>query len=249
MKESFILWSSSIIVVFLLSYFKSVFGEYYPITGTFSVEGKKVTYKLDKVEYGDVYKVMIRTDYENLKGEIVVKTNQNKEEIIELISEPKVISGEISKKKFGNKFNYYVNLKWNDTVYRIPSGDFIGFTFFGKIPKMINLLYYTLLYLVLILIIRTGLEIFKSTRKTKKLLVITSIVVITFVFMISPLFLSYKFEYINKSIPPIQNLFPINFLVITFIWIATTIYVFVKKKDKPISLISAIVCLLIYIFS
>lgn len=249
MKESLILWTSSIIVVFLLSYFKSVFGEYYPITGTFSVEGKKVTYKLDKVEYGDVYKIIIRTDYENLKGDIVVRTNQNKEEIIELISETEVISGEISKKKVGNKFNYYVILKWNDTAYRIPSENFIGFTFFGKIPNMINLLYYILLYLALILITRTGLEIFKSNRKTKKLLVITSIVLITLVFMISPLFLSYKFEYINKSIPPIQNLFPINFLVITFIWIATTVYVFVKKKDKPISLISAIVCLSIYVFS
>ncbi|MGQ9799528.1 MAG: hypothetical protein ACUVRG_09615 [Ignavibacterium sp.] len=60
MKESLILWLSSLVIVFLLSYFKSVFGEYYPISSTFSVNGQKVSYKLDKYEFGDTYKLMIR---------------------------------------------------------------------------------------------------------------------------------------------------------------------------------------------
>lgn len=72
---------------------------------------------------------------------------------------------------------------------------------------------------------------------------------LTFLMMINPLYLSYKFDYIKKSIPQIQNLFPLYLLLIVVIWIGVTVYVFLKKKDKPIVLITSIICLLIYLFN
>lgn len=249
MKESFILWLSSIVIVFLLSYFKSVFGEYYPITSTFSVNGQKVSYKLDKYEFGNTYKLIIRSDYKDLEGEVVINSGKSTNHSIKLQKDRDILFAEIRKKDVGSNFNYYIQLKSEDRSYRIPSNNDIEFVFFGKIPGMVNGLYIIFLYTGLILIVRSGLEIFKTNRRTKNYLVITSIVLLTLLMMINPLYLSYKFEYINKTIPPIQNLFPVHLLLITFLWIATTVYVFLKKKDKPLMLITSVLCLLIYLFS
>ncbi|WP_337872265.1 hypothetical protein [Ignavibacterium sp.] len=249
MKESIILWLSSLVIVFLLSYFKSVFGEYYPITSTFSVNGQKVSYKLDKYESGDTYKLIIRSDYKELEGEVIINSDKSKNHSIKLHKDRDILFAEIRKKDVGSKFSYYIQLKSEDRNYRLPSNNIVEFTFFGKIPGMVNGLYIIFLYTGLILIVRSGLEIFKTNRRTKNYLVITSIVLITLLMMINPLYLSYKFDYINKTIPPIQNLFPIHLLLIVLLWIATTVYVFIKKKDTPLGLITSILCLLIYLFS
>ena len=249
MKESFILWLSSLVIVFLLSYFKSVFGEYYPISSTFSVNGQKVSYKLDKYEFGDTYKLIVRSDYKNLEGDVIINSEKVKNYSIRLDKDREILFAEINKKEIGEKFNYHLQLKSEDKTYRIPSNGEVNFIFFGRIPKMVNWLYVIFLYTGLVLIIRSGLEIFKSNRRTKNFLVLTSIVLLTFLMMINPLYLSYKFDYINKSIPPIQNLFPLYLLIIVAIWIGTTVYVFLNKKDKPIVLIASIICLLIYLFS
>lgn len=249
MKESLILWLSSLIIVFLLSYFKSVFGEYYPVTGTFSMEGQKISYKLDKIEYGDVYKLLIRTDYNNLEGKVILNSERVNKYTINLIKDDKILFAEINKKIVGNNFTYSLILNGNNREYHIPQDGVINFIFFGKIPKMVNWLYVLFLYSGLILIMRSGLELFKTNRRTKNFLIITSIALLTFVMMINPLYLSYKYEYINKSIPPIQNLFPATFLIITILWFSVTIYVFMKRKDKPVVLVVALVCLLIYLFS
>jgi hypothetical protein len=249
MKESLILWLSSLVIVFLLSYFKSVFGEYYPISSTFSVNGQKVSYKLDKYEFGDTYKLIVRSDYKNLEGDVIINSEKVNNYSIKLSEDQEILFAEIKKKDIGEKFNYHLRLNADDKIYRIPSNGEVNFIFFGKIPKMVNWLYIIFLYTGLVLIIRSGLEIFKTNRRTKNFMVLTSIVLLTFLMMINPLYLSYKFDYINKSIPPIQNLFPLYILIIVVIWIGTTVYVFLKKKDKPIVLIASIICLLINLFS
>jgi len=249
MKESIILWLSSLIVVFLLSYFKSVFGEYYPVSSTFSVNGQKVSYKLDKYEFGNTYLLMIRSDYNNLKGEVIINSDIVKNYSIQLKNDKDLLSASINKKEVGKNFEYFIQLKSEDKTYRIPSDGYIKFEFFGKIPPMVNALYVIFLYTGLVLIIRSGLELFKTNRRTKNFLVLTSIVLLTFTMMINPLYLSYKLDYINKSIPPIQNLFPLYLIIIFISWIGLTVYVFLSKKDKPIVLITSIFCLLIYLLS
>ncbi len=249
MKESIILWLSSIVIIFLLTYFKSVFGELYPITGTFSIDGQKISYKLDKVEFGDSYKLLIRTDYKDLNGQLIISSDKVKNYTIELNKNDKILFAEIDKKIVGNNFSYYLVLSGNQRNYRIPQNGEIRFFFFGNIPKMVNWLYIIFLYSGLIMMLRTGLEPFKTNKRTKKFLVITSIILLTFLMMINPLYLSYKFEYINKFIPPIQNLFPIHFVIITLLWIMITVFVFIKKQDKPIVLISSLISLIIYLFS
>ena len=76
MKQQLILWISSIILTFLIGYTRNVTDEYYPVTGTLGIEGQKVSYKLDKVHYGDEpYKLIVLTEYDELSIKCVWKSD------------------------------------------------------------------------------------------------------------------------------------------------------------------------------
>ena len=53
MKNQIILLLSALIIAFLTGYIESVTDADYPVTGTFGINGKKVSYKLDKTHFGD----------------------------------------------------------------------------------------------------------------------------------------------------------------------------------------------------
>ena len=78
MKNEIILWLSSLIIVFLIGYFKNVTNFDYPITSTFGIEGKKVSYKLDRVCYDKhSFKNFILSDVEGLNGKLIwIKDDQ-----------------------------------------------------------------------------------------------------------------------------------------------------------------------------
>ena len=75
-KEIIILWLASFVIVFLAVYISNIIDEDYPITSTFGIDGKKVSYRFEKVHYGkDDYKIIIRTDVTDLTGKLFWKSN------------------------------------------------------------------------------------------------------------------------------------------------------------------------------
>ena len=73
-KEIIILWLASLVIVFLAVYISNILDEDYPITSTFGIEGKKVSYRFEKVHYGNGdYNVIIRTDVADLAGKLFWK--------------------------------------------------------------------------------------------------------------------------------------------------------------------------------
>ena len=89
----------------------------------------------------------------------------------------------------------------------MPDNQKVTLTFFGKIPVAINILEFLLLYLGLILAVRTGLEYFNNGKNSKKLGVFTVVFFLTLIALINPLYLTYKYGFINTSIPPINKTF------------------------------------------
>jgi len=72
MKNEIILWFSSILIVFLIGYIKNVTNKDYPITNTFGIEGRKVSYKLDKISYDkSIYKNILISDIQALAGKLI----------------------------------------------------------------------------------------------------------------------------------------------------------------------------------
>jgi hypothetical protein len=248
MKNEFILWISSLILVFLIGYLKNVTDKNYPVTGTFGIEGKKVSYKLDKNFFEKTsYKNIIISDINGLKGELILL----KDGIQRTISYKEIKGGlecEIPRLKPGEEINYKIVLTYGEKSFEIPPNGFITLTFWGNVPSGVKVLYFILLYGGLLLSFRCLLEIFNKSKNLKKYTIFNCVLFLTLASLISPLQNSYKLGAINNYIPPIIDLLNAILLVILFIWIIGTVLLFYKKITRSIIIIITSATVILFFF-
>lgn len=248
-KEKIILWCGAFVITFLTSYLSILLSPDYPVSGTIGIEGKKVSYKFDKTHFGkDNFEIIIRTDVKDLTGKIFWKNDSSIEPLItDLNKIDLILSGKIPLQKPDSKIEYYVMVYYGDKSFRLPAASNIDLKFYGNIPAAVSFLQFFSLYLGLLLSIRAGLEYFSEKERIKKFEIFTCIVFIILTIMINPLYLSYKFGFINSSVPSIVRLFPPKLVSILFVWIISTILTFSIKKYKIIPVIAAIITMLLFI--
>lgn len=234
MKNQIILWLSSLVLTFLIGYFKNVTDTNFPITGTFGIEGNKVSYKLDKVSYDKtVYTNIIISDIEGVKGKLIFKKDGIEEQFFYREID-RGLEVEIPKLKAGKSIDYKVELLYKDRTYDIPAKDYITLTFWGNIPTAVNVLTFILLYGGLLIALRCFLEIFNEDKNLKKYAFITCTIFLTLNALIIPLRNSYKLGAINNYIPPVTDIIDPVLLTILFIWIFGTIIMFYKKYTRTV---------------
>lgn len=249
-KQSLILWIGSIVIVFVISYLNKITSAEYPVTGTIGIEGKKVSYRFQKINYGNNdYTFEIRTDLDSLEGKYYYK-NPNSEvwQSEHLKSKRFLLVGTLPKQKPETSLEYYAELNAKDRALVIPDSKKVTITFFGKIPIVIDVLQFILMYAGLMLAVRAGLESFNNNITTKKIAVMFLIIFLTLNALINPLYLTYKYGFINNTIPSIERLFDPAVFMIFILWIVTTILLFTRPKLKYTSLVSAVLTLLIFYF-
>ena len=249
-KNNFILWIGAFVLTFLTLYITNLFSDEYPVTGTIGIDGKKVSYRFEKVHHiNSSLEIIIRSDVDSLSGRIFWRLSNNRQNwnVIELNDSSGNLKAIIPNQKPLDKIEYYAELIHKDNKYLVPDNKKVSLMFYGKISPMLKVLQFMLLYIGLFLSVRTGLEYFNDSEKSKKFVVLTGIVFLTLTLLINPLYLTYKFGYMNHNIPAIANLFPIGFMLITLLWIVTAIILFNKKEWKITSLLSVLASIIIYI--
>ena len=249
MKRNILLWIASFVVVFVAAYLSNLIDKDYPITSTIGIEGKKVSYRFEKISYGkDDYKFILRTDVTDLTGKLFWK---NKIDTMwqseQLKKSDLVLTGNIPVLKPEKSLLYFAELNYKGKKYLIPDNQKVNLTFYGKIPIAVNVLEFLLLYLGLVLAVRTGLEYFNNGSDSKKLGVLTILLFLTLIALVNPLYLTYKYGFINSSIPPIQRLFLWTDLTIFALWIITIVTIFKSNKFNLLPLVTAVITLLIIV--
>ncbi len=136
MKNQVILWLSSIIIVFLIGYVKNVTYKYYPVTGTFGIEGYKVSYKLDQETFDQSsYKNIIISDIKGLTRKLIWFKEDERNELTFRKIDKRLVC-EIPILKPGQKITYKILiLNYKNRTYKIPEKDFVRLTFWGNIPS------------------------------------------------------------------------------------------------------------------
>lgn len=248
MKSELILWLSSIILVFLIGYVKNVTDKDYPITGTFGIEGKKVSYKLDKISFDKkIYKNIIISDITGVKGKLIWV----KDGTLHEVSYRQVRSGlecEIPRLNPGQQINYKIVLTYEEKTFEIPSEGLTTLTFWGSIPSGVKTFSFIFLYGGLLMSFRCLLELFNNNKNLKKYAVITSTLILTLASIIIPLRNSYKLGAINNYVPPIFDLLNPILLVILFLWIAGTVLLFHKKYTRSIIIMITSASIILFFF-
>lgn len=248
-KETVILWIASFVITFVVVYLTNLFSKGYPISGTIGIEGKKVSYRFEKVHYGkDDVTILIRSDINNLTGKVFWKlSNDSSWSSVNMIESDLILSAKFPSLKADHKLQYYIELFYKDKKYSLPDNQKVEMKFWGNIPSMLKALQFILLNLGLLLSVRVGLEYFNPKEKIKKFEIFVVIIFLILTVLVNPLYLSYKYGFINSSIPTINKLFPFKELSLSAMWIITIILTFNLKKYKLIPLISAALTILIFI--
>ena len=248
-KNAIILWIASIVTTFLSIYLSNLIDRDYPVTGTLGIGGQKVSYRFEKISYGNEdYKLIIRTDLEDLSGKLFWKNKADKMwQSEQLQKSDLVLTGFIPSLRPGQSLVYFSALYYKDKKYVIPDNQKVSLTFFGKIPVAVTVLEFLLLYLGLVLAVRTGLEYFNKGKNSKKLGVFTIIFFLTLIALINPLYITYKYGFINSSIPPIDKLFLWSDLTIFILWVVTIVTIFRSEKIKFLPLVTAVLTLMIFV--
>ena len=249
-KNNIILWIASFVIIFLTVFLTNLLDEEYPVTGTLGIDNKKVSYRFEKTHYGnDDFKLIIRTDTDEISGKLFWKIKSDSVwNSVELIKSNLILQTKIKPLKPLNRLFYFVELNHNNKKYLLPDNKKVELTFYGKMPVMAKVLRFLLLYLGLLLSVRTGLEYFSQSEKTKKFGFLVAIIFLTLTALINPLYLTYKFGYMNSVIPEISDLFPVGLVLLNILWILALVLMFRFKEIKSTSLITAGVTILIYVF-
>lgn len=249
MKNEIILWFSSILIVFIIGYIKSVTDKDYPITGTFGIEGKKVSYKLDKVSFDkSSYKNIVISDIIGLTGKLVLM-NDDQETEFPFKEIDKGLECEISNLKPGQKIKYKIILHYSNRIYEIPEKEFVSLTFWGNIPSTINILNFILLFGGLLMSVRSSLELFNKNKNLKKYAIIICTLLLTLVIIIAPLRNSYKLGAINNYVPQVTDLLQPELLLILFVWIVGTILIFNKKYVGVVTVFAVVATVFLFFFN
>lgn len=248
MKNEIILWLSSFAILFLIGYVKSVTDKDYPITSTFGIEGRKVSYKMDKVSFDKTaYTNLIISDIKGIKAKIILMDNN-------LINEfpfyevGKGLECKIPNLKPGTRVEYRIVISFNERKFEIPENEFVRLTFWNYIPSPIKILFSLLLYGGLLMAIRSLLEIFNSNKNLKKYLFIGCALFILLNIIVNPLYISYKLGAINKFVPSIGDLVNPFLIAILLLLIAGTILIFNKFHTKAITIIISFGAIVLFFF-
>ncbi|HEY6435687.1 MAG TPA: hypothetical protein VIY47_03790 [Ignavibacteriaceae bacterium] len=248
MKNEIILWVSSILIVFIIGYIKNVTDKDYPITGTFGIEGKKVSYKLDKVSFDkSSYKNIVISDVNGITGKFILWSDDRATEF-SFKEIDRGLECEISNLKPGQKIKYKIILSYANRTYEIPEKEFVSFTFWGNIPFSISILHFILLYGGLLMAVRSSLELFNNNKILKKYAIITCTLLVPLVIIIAPLRNSYKLGAINHYVPRVIDILQPELLLILFIWIAGTILIFNRKYVGVVTVFTVVATVFLFFF-
>jgi hypothetical protein len=251
MKQNIILWIAAIVIVFTAVYYKNLISHYYPVSGSFGIEGEKVTFKFDKIHSGrEDYTVLIRSDKKDLSGYIEWKhENEENWQSVPLESGEEILKGNIPNQPASTLINYRVILIHKGTSITLPRYEPVKLEFRNRISPAVNVLYYFFFFGGLVLAVRSGLEYFRSNSKVKALSVFAIIFFMLFSFIFSPLRNSYVSGFMGDYIPKPNELFLLKDMAYFFIWLAGFTFLFLFKKIKYSVLITSAVILIYFLIT
>lgn len=250
MKQTIILWFGAILITLLAGYLNSVNSPYYPFSSTIGVEGKKVSFYVERKQSSEKpVELIIRTDIDSISGFVFWKENGkdwNKSKL-EYIPGNKILKTEISPSKPKGTKDIYFSINRNYKEYRYPPEGSIKITFFGELKRGYGYTYFIFLFAAILISARAGLEVFRN-KKLKALFIFATIGQILWALFLVPIKNTFELMSPGDKILPISELFDIIPLIIVSIWIVGLIGIFNTNRKKEFALGATILSIALFIF-
>lgn len=251
-KQNRILWFSAFTLAFLLGYIHTVTSPDYPLSGTFGIEGRRVSYRFERAaNIKDTLEVNIRSDVPALKGFLIRHAPDNSDTIpFRAVNEGKVLRAGIPVPKTPASVSYSARLQYRDSVIRVPADiSVITTRCLPRVPGSILGAYFFLLFSGLVLALRCGLEYFFNGALVKKLALFALMSFSVFAMLIAPVKTLFESGLINQRIlrPEEMFAFPPLFLMISWIAGCAALFKFPGHK-KSIAAVLALLTSALFFF-
>lgn len=249
MKQSIILWTSAIVITFLIGFFQNRTSSEYPISGTIGIDGQKVSYLFNSThrDRGD-YKILLRTEIEGLDAIVKWKIADEKMNwhIDTMQYNNSTLSAVIPRQTALTQIVYNIVLKQNSKEYTLPKNEVVKAEFLGLVPTSIRIHYFLTLFLGILLGVRTGLEFFNDKPRLRFYSIFTLISFFSCAMIFAPVKKAYEMGIIGKTIPPIGQIFEGWLIILVVIWITNLILVSYSKYSKVWGISAAALTILFF---
>jgi hypothetical protein len=252
LKQSIILWTAAVIIIFLAGYSRNTTSQEYPVNGTITLTYTELSFSFDRVFRGKGdYTVWLAGESKGLNGVLEWRDKQDAVSwnSANLISKDDILSAVIPHHSPLNRIEYRVKLFDNGKTVLVPQSANVTLLFLGQVPSQIMMFYYITLFAGLILALRTALEVFRESPKIKMYTIFTLISFFSFAWIFSPVKKGCELGMIGGTkIAPINQLFSSGSVLLFLLWVAALILIFNTRKPKLWAVCSSIITLVIFLF-
>jgi len=252
MKKVLLLWIGTFFIINVIGFLQVSTDPNYPVTGTLSIENKKVTFRFERIVRTDTaHTVIVRSDNHNVDAALHYRVEGTgvTDSIVPMTFQGEMLTASIPPQKPETKISYFVSLKSKTEEKQLPSTGPVTLLFLGKVSTIISVVFLLTLFGGMILAIRTGLEYFNEKPHHKRYSIWTSIAFILNGIVVAPVKISYELGAIGTKVLPVMTVFNPAYLVLPLLWITATVCAFtLPRYSKLVVLITAIVSAVYFVF-
>lgn len=250
MKRPAVLWIVAFVVTLLSAYYQRVTGPTYPVSGTVTLQGQEIRYRLDHSHMGETNDVIeIRVPDSLTRGEILWRRHKTDDPLdtVMMVYHDGVLHGELPAQPPAGKLNYRVFLEREGERVQLHEPDPVVIRFTGTVPLWLLILHVTAMFSAMLFSTRAGLEFFAPEPKLKPLILWTIATLFVGGFILGPAVQQYAFNAWWTGWPFGTDLTDNKTALALLAWILALVALSRSRKPRTWALVAAIVTLLVYL--
>lgn len=249
MNKKLLFWIIALIITLGGVYYQRVTGPTYPLSGSAYLNQDEIKYRIERSHSSSSdYIISIKAEDSSILGELRWKRFKTNDEWTYEKMEFKngKLNATLPKQPPAGKLQYQIKLRNKTNQISIPAESPLVIRFKGDVPPVILIPHIFIMFLVMLLSTRTGLEYFNEKPELKKFTFWTLGLLFIGGMILGPLTQLYAFGELWTGIPFGIDLTDNKTLIAFIGWIAAAIAIYKSKNPKRWILAAAVLLLIIY---
>lgn len=248
-KPSIILWVVALLLTIASAVFQRLTGPTYPLRGSITLEGKEISYKLDRSEEQRNAIVRIATGSPSIRGWLAWKRYRSDDPWVAspMTYQDSVLLGELPVQPPAGKVLYRVLLESGKEQKIIPDGEPAIMRFKGDVPGAILWPHILAMFLGMLFSTRAGLEFFSGEPRLKGLTFLALGFVAVGGILLGAIVQKYAFGQYWTGWPAGTDLTDNKTALAVLAWVAAAVALYRSKRPKYWVLAAAIILLSVYL--
>lgn len=250
MIKKILIWTFAFLFTVAIAYFQRVTGPTYPLTGNVNYNQNEISYKFLRSENTGT-DLQIQIDFPDIaiNAEVIWKRYKSNDSWTreQMLRNKNGFNAALSSQPPAGKLEYYVEIRIDDNVLRLPEKENVVARYKGKVPLTILILHVIAMFGAMLFSTRTGLEFFKKEPKLKKLTWITIGLLAVGGLILGPIVQKYAFDAYWTGWPFGHDLTDNKTAVALIGWIVALTMYKRSKYPKRWALAAAIILLAVYL--